>query len=148
MRAVDIRVGHDDDLVIAELRDVEILVADAGAERGNQRADLLRGQHLIETRALDVEDLAAERQHRLESAIASLLCRAAGGITLDEEQFGLRRIALLTVGELSGKRRDVERALTARELARLARSFAGGRGFDHFGDERLRLLRMALKPAL
>ena len=39
--AVDVGVRHDDDLVVAQLVDVELLVADAGAERGDQRADLL-----------------------------------------------------------------------------------------------------------
>ena len=41
MRAVDVRVGHDDDLVVAQLLDVEVVAPDAGAERGDQRADLL-----------------------------------------------------------------------------------------------------------
>jgi hypothetical protein len=41
MRAVDVGVGHDDDLVVARLVGVEILRADAGAERRDQRADLL-----------------------------------------------------------------------------------------------------------
>ena len=40
--AVDIGVGHDDDAVIARLVGVEILAADAGAERLDQRADLGR----------------------------------------------------------------------------------------------------------
>ena len=41
MGAVDVGVGHDDDLVVAQLVGVELVVADAGAERGDQRADLL-----------------------------------------------------------------------------------------------------------
>ena len=41
MRAVDVGVGHDDDLVVAQLADVELVLADAGAEREDQRADLL-----------------------------------------------------------------------------------------------------------
>ena len=78
MRAVDVGVGHQDDLVIAQLGEVEIVAADAGAERRDQRADLLGAQHLVEARALDIEDLAAQRQHRLEFAVAALLGAAAG----------------------------------------------------------------------
>ena len=78
MRAVDIGVGHDDDLVVAELGEIELVMADAGAERGDQRADLLAPQHLVEARPLDVEDLAAQGQHRLEGAVARLLGAAAG----------------------------------------------------------------------
>ena len=60
-------------------------------------------EHLVEARALDVEDLAAQRQHRLEGAVAALLGGAAGRIALDDEEFGFRRIALLAVGELAGQ---------------------------------------------
>ena len=42
--AVDVGVGHDDDAVVAQLVDVEVVaagaLADAGAERGDQRQDL------------------------------------------------------------------------------------------------------------
>src|SRR6266404_593091 len=100
--AVDVGVRHDDDLVVAQLLDVELLVADAGAERGDQRADLLAAQHLVEAGALDVEDLAAQRQHGLEFAVATLLGGAAGGVALDDEQLGFGWIALLAVGQLAG----------------------------------------------
>ena len=78
MRAVDIGVGHDDDLVVAQLPEVELVLADARAERGDQRADLGARQHLVEARALDVQDLAAQGKHRLEGAVARLLGAAAG----------------------------------------------------------------------
>ncbi len=135
MRAVDVGVGHDDDLVVAQLVGVELVAADAGAERGDQRADLLAREHLVEARALDVEDLAAQRQHRLEFAVAALLGGAAGRVALDDEQFGLGRIALLAVGELAGQRGDVERALAAGQLARLAGGLARGGGLDHLADD-------------
>jgi len=98
MGAVDVGVRHHDDLVIAQLVDREI-VADAGAERGDQDADLLAGQHLVGTHPLDVEDLAAQRQHGLEFAVAALLGAAACGIALDDEQLGLGGILFLAVGE-------------------------------------------------
>ena len=78
VRAVDVGVGHQNDLVIAQLGEVEIVAADAGAQCRDQGADLLGAQHLVEARALDIEDLAAQRQHRLEFAVAALLGAAAG----------------------------------------------------------------------
>ncbi len=42
MRAVDISIGHDDDLVIAQFLDVELIPANARAERHDQRTDLVR----------------------------------------------------------------------------------------------------------
>ena len=66
-------------------------------------------EHLVEARAFDVEDLAAQREHGLVLAVAALLGGAAGRVTLDDEEFGLGRILLLAVGELAGQRGDVER---------------------------------------
>ena len=146
MRAVDVGVGHDDDLVVAQLLDVELVAADAGAERGDERADLFGRQHLVEARPLDIEDLAAQRQHRLKFAVAALLGRAAGRIALDDEEFGLGRIALLAIGELAGQVGDVERALAPRQLARLARRLARQRRLDHLGDDGLGVGGMLLQP--
>ena len=134
MRSVHVRVGHDDDAVIAELRDVEVVLADAAAERGDHRADLLAAEHLVEARLLDVQDLALDRQNRLEAAVAALLRAAAGRFALDDVDLALRRIALLAVGELAGQRRAVERALAAHEIAGLARRFARPRRIDRFRD--------------
>ena len=113
MGAVDIGVGHDDDLVIAQLVGVELLAPDAGAERGDQGHDLLARQHLVEAGALDVEDLAAQRQHRLVGAVAALLGAAAGAVALDDEDLAFGGIALLAVGQLAGQRGAVQRALAA-----------------------------------
>ena len=121
VRAVDVRVRHDDDLVVAQLVGVELVDADAGAERGDQRADLLRRQHLVETHALDVEDLAAQRQDRLELAVAALLGAAAGAVALDDEQLGLGRIALLAIGELARQRGGADARSCASSRAPCAR---------------------------
>ncbi len=140
--SVDIRIAHDDHAVIAELGDVEIVLADAGTERRDQRADLGRRQHLVEARPLDIQDLALERQDRLRAPVAALLGGAAGGVALDDEDLGQRRVFLLTVGELAREPRDIERALAPRHLARLSRRLARARRFDHLGDDEARLLRV------
>ena len=92
--------------------------------------------HLVEARLLDVEHLAAQRQDRLELAVAALLGGAAGGIALDEVELAQRRVLLLAVGELAGQADAVEHALAAGHLARLARGFAGAGGVDDLaGDD-------------
>ena len=73
VRSVHVGVRHDDDAVVAQLLDVEVLAADAAAERRDHRLDLVAAQHLVEARLLDVQDLALDRQDRLESPVASLL---------------------------------------------------------------------------
>ena len=146
VRAVDVGVRHDDDLVVAQLRQIEILLTDAGAERRDDGADLGRGEHLVEPGALDVQDLAAQGQDRLEAPVAPLLGRAAGRITLDEKQLAELGVALLAVRKLAREVRDVEHALAAREIARLARRLARDRGLDHLGKHRLGLARALLEP--
>src|SRR6185369_14842875 len=101
VRAVDVRVGHDDDAVVAKLLDVEVFGADAAAKRRNHRLDLVAAQHLVEARFLDVQNLALERQDRLETAVPTLLRGAAGGLALDNVKLASRRIALLTISKLA-----------------------------------------------
>src|SRR5205807_1468798 len=60
---------------VAQLVDCEP-IADAGPHRGDQKLDLIVREDLIQTRFLDVEDLASKGQDSLEDAIASLLGRA------------------------------------------------------------------------
>ena len=59
MAAVDIGVGHDDDLVISRLIGIEILAANTGTESCDKCADLGGSDHLVEPGALDVKNLAA-----------------------------------------------------------------------------------------
>ena len=146
MRAVHVGVGHDHDLVVAQLVEIELVAANAGAQRRDQRADLVRAQHLVEPGALHIENLAAQGQHGLVLAVTALLGRAAGRIALDDEQFGLGRIFLLTIGELAGQGGDVQRALAPGQLARLARGFARSRRLDDLGDDGLGFARMLLEP--
>ena len=105
-------------------------VADAAAERRDHRLDLVAAEHLVEARLLDVQDLALDRQDRLEPPVASLLGRSAGGLALDDVELALRGIALLAVGELAGQAAAVERALAPHQVARLARGLARARRVD------------------
>ena len=135
--AVDVGVGHDDDPVVAQLRDVEA-VADAldpGAEGDDQRPDVLAREDLVEARLLDVQDLAAQRQDRLEAPVAALLGGATGRVALDDVELAPRRVALLAVGELARQRQPVERALAEDEVARLAGGLAGARGREALLDD-------------
>ena len=125
VRAVHVGVGHDDDLAVAQLGGVEIVLADARADGRDQRADFLVAQHLVVARLLDVENLSFERQNRLEAAVAPLLGGAAGGFTLHQEQLATFRVLLLAVGQLAGQTAGIECALAPREVARLAGGFAG-----------------------
>ena len=135
VRAVDVGVGHDDDLVVAELSRSRSPAPMPVPSAVISVADLRRGEHLVEPRLLDVQDLAAQRQDRLEPAVAALLGRAAGRVPFDDEDLGEGRVLLLAVGELARKRPGVERALAPHELARLARRLARARRLDDLLDD-------------
>ena len=83
VRPVHVRVGHDDDLVIAQLGQVVVFLADTGAEGRQQQPDFLRRQHFVEAGFFDVQDFAAQRKNRLRAPVAALLGRAARGVALD-----------------------------------------------------------------
>src|SRR5690606_13138028 len=116
--AVHVGVGHQNDLVVAELRQVETtVVVDAAAQRRNQGRYFLRREHAIEPRALHVQDLALQRQNRLKMPIAPLLGAAAGAFAHDDVDFTDGGVFALTIGEYAGQRGHIEHAL-AHHLAR------------------------------
>ncbi|MNS58306.1 hypothetical protein D3C72_912210 [compost metagenome] len=62
----------------------------------------LAGQDFATVHFPGVEDLAAQRQDRLEFLVACLLGRATGRVTLDQEQFGAHRILAGAIGQFAG----------------------------------------------
>ena len=146
MGAIDIGIGHDDDLVVAQLVQIELVPPDPGAERGNQRADHVRTQHPVEARALDVQDLAAQGQHRLILARTALLGGTASRVALDDEQFRQRRVLFLTIGQLAGQAGHIHGRFAPGQLARLAGGFARQGGLDDLADDLPGLAGVFLEP--
>ena len=125
---VDVRVREQDDLVVAQLGEVEGLT-DARAEGDDQRPDLLAREHPVDARLLDVQHLAEQGQDGLEPAVAPLLGRATGRVALDDVQLAPLRVPLLAVGQLARQGRALEGTLADDEVASLAGRLAGtGRG--------------------
>jgi len=149
VRAVDVGIGHDDDLVVAQPRDVDVVLvvaaADPHAERRDDGLDLLVLQDLVEAGLLDVEDLAAQGQDGLVAAVTALLGGASRGVALDEVELACGRVLLLTVGELAGQGRDLEGALSPREFLGATGRFAGPRGIEGLADDRPRHGRVLLE---
>src|SRR3954452_2882778 len=144
VRAVDVGVRHHDDAVVAQLRDVE-LVADAGADRGDHRLDLVVREHLVDAVLLGVDDLPAQRQDRLVGAVAALLGGAAGGIALDDEELCDLWIVDRAVRKLARQRHALERRLAPRQLARLTPREPRARSRDRLADDLARVGRILLE---
>ena len=149
MGAVDVGIGHDHNLVIAQFRHVRSLGILLGADRHSESLvdihDLVGVEDLMVHGFLYVQDLAAQRKDGLIAGITALLCRTAGRISLHEEEFAFHGIAALAGSELAGES-------GARELALVLHAHAGavGRvtrlsGEHHFVHNHLGLLRMLLE---
>jgi predicted RecB family endonuclease len=123
VRAVDVCVRHDDDAVVAKLRDVELL-ADAGANHLDEQLHLGVREDLVDSVLLGVDDLAAQRQDRLVRLVARILRGAAGRVALDDEHLGELRVAHLAIRELLCNL-AAESALAPCQVARLARRLPG-----------------------
>ena len=125
MRTVDVCIGHDDDLVVARLGNVEVATVagarrDAAADRGDKRLNGVARERAVVTHALDVQNLAAQGQNRLDVSAAAVLGRAACRVTLYNKELSQLGVTHRTVGELAGQRRRLEQALAAGRLTRLA----------------------------
>ena len=130
MRTVDVCIGHDDDLVVARLGDVKVAAVtgtrrDAATDRGDQRLDGVTRERAVVAHALDVQNLAAQGQDRLDVSATAVLGRTACRVALYDKELGQLGIAHRAVGELAGQRRRLEQALAAGRLARLAGGVAG-----------------------
>ena len=85
-------------------------------------------EHLVVTGLFDVEDLTSEGQDRLILAVATLLGRPACRIALDQKEFAVFGIAVLTIGEFAGQGSRIEAALAPDQLAGASGGVAGACG--------------------
>src|SRR5690625_3169432 len=140
VRTVVVGVSHDDDAVVAHILDVELPFAgivQAGAYRSNHRPDLGILEDAANVGLLDVEDLPAQRQDRLEAALPALLCGAARRVTLHDVDFAVAGVGRLAVGQLAGQLVVLQRVGTANEIPRLAGGLARLGGLHRLLDDGL-----------
>ena len=132
MGAVDVGVGHEDDLAVAGGLQVEGASAACADHLDDGRA-LDVAQHVGLGCLLHVEDLAADRQERLELGVAGVLGGSQGGVALDDEQLGGGDVVAAAVGELGRQGGGLQGGLAAGDLLVQARRDAGA----HLADDLL-----------
>ena len=74
------------------------------------------------------------------------LAEPPAAIALDDENFRLSWVAVLTVSQLAGQRGQIQRALAACEFAGFARSLAGKGGFNDLADNFFGFAGVFFKP--
>jgi hypothetical protein len=85
--AVDVGVGHDDDLAVAQPAHVDVLAQGmrVDPDGGGDGLQLLVGEHRAAVLRHGVQHLAAQRQDGLAFLVARFLGRAARGVALDQK---------------------------------------------------------------
>ena len=136
MRAVDVGIRHNDDFVITKLGNVKI-IADAGAERQNDRRQFIVADNFVDAGFFDVEHFAPKRQNRLNVAVAPLFGGAAGGIALDDINFGVFGVAVDAVRQFAGQGVALERGFSSGAVPRFPRGFSGARSVQSLVENRL-----------
>src|SRR5215203_2233724 len=134
---INVSVGHDDDLVVARLPDVEGL-PHSGAYSADHGLYLDVGEDLVDIRLLDVEDLAPQGQYRLEVPFPALLRATTGRVALDYVQLAPRRVLGRAIRQLARQRRALQIPL-ADSVSHLPRGLARPRSLQRLVDDRLRL---------
>ena len=142
--AVDIGIGHDDDLMIADLADVEGF-ADPRPDGGDHVADFGVGPDPLFARFFDVEDLPTEGKDSLGFAVAAVLRRASCGVPLDDVELADLRIFGRAIGEFAGEGGDVKGGL-ADFFPGCAGGIAGFAGHGDLLDDGFGFGRILIEP--
>ena len=134
MRAINVGISHDNDAVVSQLVWIKFILADAAPQGGDQGADFCRAQHFIESRLFNIENFALQRENGLKPTVSTLLRRATSRIPLDQIQFTQGGISLLTISQLAGQPRNIQRTLAASHIACFARGLSGAGGVNHLAN--------------
>ena len=96
-----IRIGirQDTNLLIAQT--LEIVTGRVNTQRHRDVMHFLGGKDLFRVHFPGIQNFPAQREDRLERAITRLLCRATGGVALNEKQLTARRVFDRTIGKFA-----------------------------------------------
>ncbi len=102
--AVHVRIGHDDDLAVAQAGEVDHAVRLVRIHPQGHRdiVDFGVGKEAIGVDLPGVQYLAAQGQDGLRFLVARHLGRAAGGVALNEEEFVVGNVFGFAVRQLAG----------------------------------------------
>ena len=134
MAAVHVGVGHQNDAPVAQASVKSIVSPMPVPSAVTMFLICLAGEHIIQPGALDVENLAAQWQNRLEVAVAPLFRAPACAVSLDEVQLAAMWHALRAVGQFARQRR-IQRVFAAHQLARAAGGIARAGGVQALLDD-------------
>ena len=102
--SIHIRIGHDNDFIIAQLTDIKVIAISFGkaaAKCIDHGLDFCIGKYFINTCFFYVQDLTTDWQDCLEHTVSGCLRRTAGRISLDDKNLAFGCITAFTVRKLT-----------------------------------------------
>ena len=127
VRAVDIRVSHDDDAVITTLGNV-LIRSDPRANSLDHAHDFFVSQDLVFAALVGIDDFSAKRQDRLRVAKPSTFSTTTCGVTFHQIQLAFFHLIADAIAKLPRQSTTSERVFTLPKcIFCLACSFAGFR---------------------
>ena len=149
VRTIDVGIGHDDYLVVAELVIVGLLAilakSEAYAQCLDDIVDLLVLEGLVPHYALYVEYLTTDGQNGLIVAVATLLGATTCRITLDNEQFALGCISVRAIGQLARQATTSHGRLALNIFSGLASCYTSSSCQDYLVNDNLCLVGVLLQ---
>ena len=130
MRPIDIRIGHNDNLMIPQFFDIKLIAADPSAQCHDQVTNFLRGQHAVKPRPLHIKNLAFQRQNCLSLSVAASLGRATGAVPLHQKDFGFRRVFFRAIFQFSSQIIHIHRGFAPGQITGFTRRLASEGGLD------------------
>ena len=131
MRSVHIGICHNDNLMIAKLCNIKILV-DSCSEGSDHCLYFCIGIDFIKTGFFYIQNFTSERKNCLRCTISCCFCRTSGRITLNNINFTVFRIFVRTVCQFSGKRHSIKGRFTSRKITGFSCRFPCSLGKDGF----------------
>src|SRR5699024_4766801 len=143
MSSIYIGIGHNDDLVVPQLTDVEILMYSC-SESCDHGFDLCIGINLVQPCLLYIQNLSSQRKNCLSSYASGSLCRSSSRVSLYNIDFTLAWILVHAVCQLARQGHTIQLRLPSGQLSGLSGSISGPlrkNGFLHDNLCYCRILR-------
>ena len=152
MSTVDIGIGHDDNLVVAQLLQIYgfriFLRSNRNSQGLKDHLDFFTFKYPMHHGFLHVQNLSAQRQNRLKTPVPSLFSRSTRRVSLYQKNLTLCRIVIRTVSQLTRQSGSAQYRFTLYQLPGFPGSMTGRSSKDHFIHNGFCLLGMLLQIIL
>ena len=134
MCPVYIGIRHNDNFVIAKLRDIKILM-DACSKCSNHGANLRIAVDSVQSCLLNIQNFSPKRKNRLRSSVTCGFCGTPCRVSLYDKYFTVFRIFIRAVCKLSWQRKAIQGCFSSGQFSGLSCRFSGSlRNYGFFNN--------------